>query len=462
MLAVPCAAIVLLSSFLLASPQPPPACADVAACKQAALDAAARRDFEAFHDLAWRAAQKGRPNDPELMYLLARAQSLSGRPGDALVMLRRLAELGLATDARDNEDFARVRMLPGWSELEELIANVRAKARIEADDLPPATAAAAPPPITPTPKTRKAPAKPEARVDPAPAAPAVPSPARAKPVAPAAPAGRGEETVALPDGLVEPVGLAYDSASRRFVVGDRHANKLFVADDVFKRVNDLIGAASGGFGAVSGVEIDTRRGDLWVSSNGDEGRSSLHKLQLVSGRVLSTLHAPDDLLPVAFSDIAITDAGSLLLVDAKGSRILPVRNGAREFDRPIQLKVDHPTSVATTGDIAYVAHEDGLSAVNLQTRRVTNIREAEGVDLKRLQRVRATRGALVALQGDPENGTARLVRIRLRSRGTVASKVEPMDDPFVSAGPALTISRDAAYYVARTPEGQVIRRVGLR
>ncbi|MGH9309593.1 MAG: hypothetical protein ACRD1U_09485, partial [Vicinamibacterales bacterium] len=86
----------------------------------------------------------------------------------------------------------------------------------------------------------------------------------------------------------------------------------------------------------------------------------------------------------------------------------------------------------------------------------------EGVDLKRLQRVRAARGAVVALQGDSETGTARLVRIRLRSGGAVANKVEPMDHPFVSAGPALTISRDAAYYVARTPEGQVIRRVELR
>ena len=53
--------------------------------------------------------------------------------------------------------------------------------------------------------------------------------------------------MALNGGLVEPIALAYDRASRRFVVGDRLANKLVVADEVFKRVNDLIGAASAGF-----------------------------------------------------------------------------------------------------------------------------------------------------------------------------------------------------------------------
>ena len=61
------------------------------------------------------------------MYLLARAQSLSGRPGDALVMLRRLAQLGVPTDAAENDDFRRVRALAGWAEVEALIASARDK-----------------------------------------------------------------------------------------------------------------------------------------------------------------------------------------------------------------------------------------------------------------------------------------------------------------------------------------------
>ena len=50
------------------------------------------------------------------MHLLARAQSLSGRPHDALVMLLRLAEGGIETDAATSEDFAAVRRLPQWAE----------------------------------------------------------------------------------------------------------------------------------------------------------------------------------------------------------------------------------------------------------------------------------------------------------------------------------------------------------
>src|SRR3990170_963335 len=93
-------------------PSPPRVdCHEWRHCRQLANDAAARKDFETFHDLAWRTLQTGPKNDPELMYLLARAQSLSGRPHDALVMLQRLAQLGVPTDAATSDDFRRVRSL---------------------------------------------------------------------------------------------------------------------------------------------------------------------------------------------------------------------------------------------------------------------------------------------------------------------------------------------------------------
>jgi hypothetical protein len=111
-------AVVVLSFFISLTFQPVE-CGDVTSCRQAALDAQSRSDFELFHDLAWRAMQKGPRNDPELMTLLARAQSLSGRPGDALVMLRRLAQLGASVDL-GNDDFQRVRALPAWPELAAL------------------------------------------------------------------------------------------------------------------------------------------------------------------------------------------------------------------------------------------------------------------------------------------------------------------------------------------------------
>ena len=64
-----------------ATPQsrPPAECADWRACRALALAAADRKENETFHDLAWRAMQKGPAHDPDLMFLVARAQAASKR-----------------------------------------------------------------------------------------------------------------------------------------------------------------------------------------------------------------------------------------------------------------------------------------------------------------------------------------------------------------------------------------------
>jgi hypothetical protein len=435
-------AVAALHSFLLLQ-SPPPACADAAACREAAVAAAGRQDFEAFHDLAWRAAQKSRPNDPELMYLLARAQSLSGRPGDALVMLRRLTQMGVATDAKTSDDFRRVRDLPGWAEVESLMSNAGA-----------------------SPAARLSSAAPGASPGSTPAAGAAGSTSNvAAPIEPRRAAdpgevGEGADTMRLTTTAIDPVGLAYDSASRRFVVGDGHDNKLIVADEVFNHVNDLIGATSAGFGRLSGVEIDTRRGDLWVTSSEANGLASVHKLQLVSGRVLARLDMPASLKPIAISDFAVLESGGLLLLDSTGGRLVPVKSVAGPFERAIPLKVTGAASLAAAEGKVYVAHARGLSVVELSGGRVVEVAAPAGASLGGLRRIRWTRGMLLALQ---ENGdTTRMVRILLSSSGQQATAIEPLDRGSASAGTALTISRDAAYYVATTKDGPAIRRVRLR
>ena len=376
------------------------------------------------------------------MYLLARAQSLSGRPGDALVMLRRLAQMGVATDAKTNEDFRRVRELPGWPELE-------AFARVK-------SGAGSSTPLTASPSSTAA--APGA-AKPAAAAPKTP-PIETRPADDAGEVGVGVDTMRLASAALEPVGLAYDSASRRFVVGDRHDNKLIVADEVFNHVNDLIGATSGGFGRLSAVEIDTRRGDLWVTSTEANGVASVHKLQLVSGRVLARLDMPDSLTPIAISDFAVLDSGGLLLLDSAGGRLVAVKSVAGPFERAIPLKVSGAASLAAADGRVYVAHERGLSVVELSGGRVVEVAAPKGGSLGGLRRIRWTRGMLLALQ---EHGdSTRMIRIRLSRRGQAATAIEPLDRGAASAGTALTISRDAAYYVAATKDGPAIRRVRLR
>jgi hypothetical protein len=208
------------------------------------------------------------------------------------------------------------------------------------------------------------------------------------------------------------------------------------------------------------VEIDPRRGDLWVTSSEANGAAAIHKLQLVSGRVLARLNMPESLKPVAISDFAVLDSGGLLLLDSAGGRLVPVKSVAGPFERAIPLKLTGAASLATAEGKVYVAHERGLSVVDLSGGRVVEVAAPAGASLVGLQRIRWSRGTLLALQ---KNGdSTRMVRIRLSRRGQAATAIEPLDRDAASAGTALTISRDAAYYVATTKDGPAIRRIRLR
>jgi hypothetical protein len=416
-------------------------CADVASCRQAALEARARSDFEAFHDLAWRAAQKGRPNDPQLMGLLAAAQSLSGRPGDALVMLRRLAQMGIDAGAATNDDFRRVRALPGWPEVAALLEAASSGVEPAAAAPPGAAPVTAPTaPATAAPTSVAAGASPVPRSDPAPL------------VAPA------EE--ALPSTLasIRPAGLAYDAVSRRFIVGDRRANKLIIFDDVFKRATDMVGADSGGFFGLSAIEIDAHRGDLWVANSSASVGSALQKFQLVSGRVLFALPVPAALGMTAIVDTAILPDGRVLLLDAAGRRLLVVSPAKRAFERVAAVDVDDATSLAAANpQVAYVTHPKGLLRVDLTEGTTSPVSGAP----PGLTRIRADRGALIAVQAD--GAAYRIVRLRISAGGRKVMRPEVLDPATMLPDPSgMTIADGMVCYIASVDGGLILRRVKAR
>ncbi len=125
MLSSLCFALSLLSSVTTSTQPDSPTCTTAVDCRQAANEALGREDYERFHSLAWRVVQTSKANDRDAMLLLARAQSLSGRAPDALVMLRRLADMGTAVvEAETSDEFRRVRALPSWPELLDRIRAV--------------------------------------------------------------------------------------------------------------------------------------------------------------------------------------------------------------------------------------------------------------------------------------------------------------------------------------------------
>jgi hypothetical protein len=397
-------------------------CSDWRSCRQQALAAADSGDYERFHDLAWRAVQIGPPKDPTLMSMLARAQALSGRPHDALVMIDRLAEMGVAVDADTSGDFVRTRQLPGWPEVAAHIDRVRR----------PGLPAAAP-----------APAASPASVAPA-STPGVPAP-RPAPL----------EAVRFSTGAFTPGGLAYDAVSGRFLFADRLGRKLFIVSERSNRATDFVRADSAGFQQIAAIEIDAKRGDLWVASTAPaEGSGTLHKLQLISGRVLRSYKVAADFEPLALVDLAVTPAGAVLALDSVGRQLLVLRPGAAAPERVITLDASEPESLTVGGDegVAYVAHRDGVLRIDLRARTAAPLAAAKAVALDHLERIRWHDRALIGVRRDAD-GSRSVVRIDLNGGGRGVARETTIESAVPMAAPAfVTFRGDELVYLA-SPSG---------
>ena len=446
-------------TFAFQDVQPRADCKEWHECRQLALEAAERQDYERFHDLAWRTMQTGPKNDPDIMYLLARAQSLSGRPSDALVMLQRLAQMGNKNDAATNEDFRRVRALAEWAEFAGAAVTV-------APTQPPAPATQrSAPPTENQPRdtvvNRVRPAAPENSVD---------APPRTVDPRPAAPGVAPSESLRFTASATKPAGIAYDGVSRRFIVGDREGRRLTVVDEFSQHVANLASAQSAGFGNIAALEIDTRQGNLWVVSSdsspaengtGAAARTTLHKLQLISGRVLQSFALPDRLGAARFADVAVTTDSTVLALDDLGQRIFRLRSKAADLEVAASLK-ERPSTIAPASDtLVYVATADGIVVVDLSSKAVTAVKAAAGVDLTHMSRLRWHKGSLVGIQ--QSDNSYRAVRITLDSTGRRATRQQVLDASLPTTDPtAATIAAGVLYYLASGDGAEmIIRKITL-
>jgi hypothetical protein len=410
-----------------------PPCREWHECQRLALEAYAQGDYERFHDLAWRTVQTGPARDPDLMYLLARAQSVSGRPHDALVMLGRLAEVGFVTAAATDNDFRAVRQLRQWPEFEATM-----------------TAAARPANLSPSAVTRS---------------PDVSPPAVAV-------ARRVEEALRIRGPVLGSAGLAYDRVSSRFVVADASQRKLVIIDERSRHVVDLVTAASAGFYDITALEIDPSRGELWVVSAepaataGGSPASALHKLQLVSGRPLERIPVPAEYQPCRFADVAVTrDDGHVVVLDTIGSRLFAFRPATHRLTLVATVNWQSPTSVAPAGDrIVYVAHASGIARVDTVTGATEPVASSPDAPLVGFERIRWARDSLVGIQRLPD-GSYRAVRVKIVDRRAAA--IDIIDSGISTTDhPVATVSGDEFYVLVHQPASDdgyvVIRRSRLR
>ena len=253
-------------------------------------------------------------------------------------------------------------------------------------------------------------------------------------------------------------GLAYDAVSRRFVIGDALGQKLIVVGAGSDHAEDMVHRDSAGFDDVVALDIDEKRGDLWVATaEATEGESALHRLQLVSARPLKTYRTSPSIGSTRLVDLAVQASGDVIALDSSGNRLLALARGGSDMTVAMSLKLSNAKSVAARDDsMLYVAHDAGIARVDLRSGTIAELAAPTGFDLRRFDVIRVHRNALIGRQTTPA-GTRQLVRLNLNAAGR-AVREGTVIDPRVSETDgqlSLTITGDELYYLTTVSGGTV-------
>ena len=189
-------------------------------------------------------------------------------------------------------------------------------------------------------------------------------------------------------------------------------------------------------------------GDLWVvSSSAQTKAATVHKLQLISGRVLASIPLATTERPARFTDIAVTPQ-NVLVLDGEGRRVYRVAKKGRTLEMIARLAAPSCSSLAPGPEgIAYASYDRGILRLDLGTRAMTVIEPPEQESLSDLRWIRWHRGSLVAIQG-AEVGKLRLVRLRLDDTGRRVRSVDVLDAGVALAGPtSATLSGNTVFYL---------------
>ena len=120
------------------------------------------------------------------------------------------------------------------------------------------------------------------------------------------------------------------------------------------------------------------------------------------------------------------------------------------------LPTPDPVSLATSDDgrVAYVAHADGITRIDLRTRRTAGL-DAKAASLGGFEFIRWHRDALVGTQRQPD-GTQGLVRLQLAREGRVVTSATLIDRAPSDEGAAFAAMSggDLYYLLTGGPENQ--------
>ena len=264
-----------------------------------------------------------------------------------------------------------------------------------------------------------------------------------------------------------PESLAYDPQSGYFLVGSTRWGGIREAAPGCREW-DFAAARAQGLWMVIGMKADPKRRTLWVASS-DGGRlvghrpgrgnaAGLFEFDLDTGGLIGRylLDEPDvthflhDLVVAPDGDVYVThsyDAGQVWRLDAATRTFAPFYRGDAAFHNPNSI------AITPDGKRLYVAHDFGISVIDIAQRTRKPLAVPQGVKLAGVNGLYLYDHSLVLIQP----AMKRVSRCSLDEAGlaVTACRVLEQDHPMFDHPTTGVIVDNALYYIANSQSESV-------
>ncbi len=323
-----------------------------------------------------RRAFAARPDHPRIIYNLASALALNGKPDEAILMLERLGAMGLSMPAEKDDDF---KSLAGQDRFRAACVRFASNS---------------------------------------------------------ASAGSSIASMAIPGKQLIFEGLAYDPVSHATFASSVRERKIVRVDSTGAATT--FADRSAGLWSVFGMAVDSKRRILWAATGAvpqtdgftaaDAGKSAIVGFDLSSGKVRYRLE-PADGKPHSLGDVTLAPNGDLFASDSNGGALFVARATGTSLDllvpegellSPQGLVVVPDGSRLLVGDYAL-----GLCVVDLHTRRVARVSTPDSVCLLGIDGLTMSGRDLIVIQ----NGIRphRVARIRMSDGFKAVEKLDVLE-----------------------------------
>jgi hypothetical protein len=240
-----------------------------------------------------------------------------------------------------------------------------------------------------------------------------------------APIPRAQLFAVIPDATAPSEGITYDPISRRLFVGTVHGEILQV--DQRGSVTPFVPRDSGLL-EVLGLKVDAKRRLLWAVTGAfpdllsstepkpEVGVSGVLAYRLDNGKLAAKYWLDERPVLHGFNDLALARNGDLYVTDSAQAAVYRVHADRLELlVRDEHLTFANGIALAPDQRRLYVAHVEGLSLIDLRTRKVQRLSVPADVSVNSIDGLVYDRGDLLGVQPSPY--LARVIRIGLGPSG---------------------------------------------